>query len=85
MNWISVSDRLPEVGADGYSSPVLVYHGHGCLPEIATYSPDNTTILRGTRKKTRTHWHSIVFYNDTDRNGPALEPTHWCKIVLPDD
>lgn len=44
MRWIKVTDRLPKAGPDGYSEPVLVYFGKRFLPEIAQYSPDNTTV-----------------------------------------
>lgn len=86
MKWIKVSDRFPDVNPDGYSDIVLVYYGRRFLPELAQYSPDNTTLLKGTsRKRAFTHWHSNVFCGDSDRNGPLLEPTHWCKITFPKD
>lgn len=84
MDWIDVKDRLPNVGADGYSEPVLVYFGKRLLPEVARYSPYETTFLGGIKKRTRSHWWSTATYPDSDRNGPLLEPTHWCKIVYPD-
>ncbi len=85
MNWIKVSDALPEINADGYSRYVLVYSGHRFFPEIAQYSPENTTFLRGRVRKTETHWWINDFFGDSDRHGPLLEPTHWCDIVYPKD
>lgn len=84
MKWIKVSDALPEIKPDGYSRFVLVYCGHRIFPEIAQYSPENTTLLRGSARKRKTHWWSNE-HDDSDRNGPLLEPTHWCDIVYPKD
>ena len=87
MRWVKVTDKLPDVEADGYSEPVLVYFGKRFLPEIAQYSPDNTTMIRGTRNKrgAQTHWFSTVWTDDrSGRDGPTLHPTHWCRITFPD-
>ncbi len=85
MKWVKVSDALPEVGPDGYSRAVLVYCGRLLLPEIARYSPENTTLLRGSVRKTETHWWINVFLGNSDRHGPLLEPTHWCDIIFPEE
>ena len=50
MNWIKVSDALPEINADGYSRYVLVYSGHRFFPEIAQYSSRNIFLRDGQIK-----------------------------------
>ena len=88
MKWIKVSESLPKVGKDGYSEPVLVYFGKRCLPELAQYSRDNVTLIRGTNNKrgAQTHWWSTASCSEEeDRNGPTLHPTHWCNISFPKD
>lgn len=73
--WISVKDRLPEVGGDGCSAFVLARNGT-CIPVVVSYTTNEYTKVykfkRG-RKIYENHWFTPI--------GPLNEPiTHWMPI-----
>jgi hypothetical protein len=81
MDWIKVSDRTPDVGADGCSEFVLAYEGHRFLPHVVQYS-NGEYCKKGWY--TRRMGEYIPFYKGKGEK-KRLTFTHWAKIEYPDE
>jgi hypothetical protein len=69
--WISVKDRLPEIGERGYSDDVLMLSEHGM------------EVTHIEKRKRIVEWKGLKEVIETNNGTPIEDFTHWMPLPKP--